>query len=51
MFRATAVLKVAFSDADCGALMYTNEEVRADLKKRLPDNKEIDSMEFGAIDK
>jgi len=35
---------------DCGSLAFQDEEVRADLKKRVPEkSKEIEGMSFGAI--
>ncbi|KAH8806098.1 carbonic anhydrase [Xylogone sp. PMI_703] len=34
---------------DCGTSHFTNEQIREALKKDHPNNKEIDTMEFGAI--
>lgn len=35
---------------DCGSLAFQDDEVRADLKKRVPEkSKEIEGMSFGAI--
>jgi len=35
---------------DCGSTHFKDQGIRDALKKRLPDDKEIDSMIFGAID-
>ncbi|CAF9923100.1 MAG: hypothetical protein ALECFALPRED_002299 [Alectoria fallacina] len=34
---------------DCGALAFTDDQVRATLRKRRPDDEEIESMSFGTI--
>jgi carbonic anhydrase len=41
--------KALISCADCGATHVTEAQVRSDLKKRLPDNEEIEQMKFGEI--
>lgn len=35
--------------SDCGALAFTDDQVRATLRKRRPDDEEIESMSFGTI--
>ena len=35
--------------SDCGSLAFTNEQVREALKKRQPDDKNIDTTDFGTI--
>jgi carbonic anhydrase len=34
---------------DCGALLFTDDTVKAGLKARAPENQEIDGLSFGAI--
>ena len=34
---------------DCGALAFTDEQVREDLRKRQPNEKSIDTTDFGTI--
>ncbi|KAL6722050.1 hypothetical protein ACLMJK_001155 [Lecanora helva] len=34
---------------DCGALLFTDADVRATVQARVPGNNSIDSMEFGGI--
>ncbi|RFU26706.1 hypothetical protein B7463_g9630, partial [Scytalidium lignicola] len=34
---------------DCGTSRFTNQQIRGILRERHPDNKEIETMEFGAI--
>lgn len=37
--------------SDCGSLAFTDDQVRVTLRKRQPDDKSIDGMNFGTIKK